>query len=275
MITHFKPATRRSLFLAAAVATVFSFLAFTSAVEKEAPSVAKATKLNVEIPKGDQTERTLNILREEFEKLTLRIESREHELDNYRSKLGIAGPLASEDALAVSEKIGTLERERLRLEQEGSKARQTLATLKKAKTPEKTRVAVSLAYPNDERLNRFLADLGKIEQQFTTAREEYSGDHPEMKRLVALMKNINQVIDTHVEGVLIGLETVVTSQEEQLAKIDSMIAKARAEDSNIRRMARPYFNTKRDIETMRAVRDSLHARLLQTEIEARVAKAGE
>lgn len=272
MITQFKPSTRRNVLLAAAVAAVFSFLAFTRAVEKEAPTTSKQQGvITAEKPKSQPTEKTLQALREEFEKLTSRIESRERELDAYRDKLGITGPLTNEDALPANDNISRLEEARIQSQQTLFEVRGKLTIFQDAKVPKAGLVYIS----SDPVLTSMFSAREDTEQQIAAVSVDSGAEHPDMKRLTARLKKLNEQIQTRVEGLHTGLKMQASTYEKRIPEIEDAIAKARAQDAELRREARPYFNAKRDIETMRAVRDSLHARLLQTEIEARVAKAGE
>lgn len=265
MITHFKPATRRTFVLATVFAAAFSFLAFTRAVEKDPPSAAKP-----ETPKAASSEKTVAALREEFERLTARIAAREEELDAYRDKLGITGPLPNEDAFPAGDSVPRLEDRRMQLQQELFALRAKLKSFERRSTSRKT---ASWLANDDPHLSAMYKDYDEIEKQLTVMSFNNAAEHPEVKMLTALLKRTEEKISTRFEGLQTGIKLQVATLEEQFKHIEEQIVKARVKDSEARRAARPYFNLKRDIETMRKVRDSLHARLLQEEIEARVAKA--
>lgn len=272
MITHFKPITKRRIALAVITAALFSAITFTRAVDKRAEDSPQATTPGRTAKNADlRYQKSLLILREHLGKLEADLEQKERQLDQLRGELGLTGPLVNEDSMPAPEMITVAERELIKASQELRQSDMLLRSLRAVKSRNKLRQILPTAY-RDETLDGLLAKLRASQQEYAQLRIDRSDDHPEVKAALTQIKNAEQEVEDRIDGVLEGLETLVTMRRESCDELRKAAHEARFEDRALREKARPYFKLKREIETMRKAAESAQARLIDEELEAKLPK---
>jgi len=266
MLTTFKPVTKRLIVLGAVLALTLSVATFTRAVDAKPVEKRSAESRKTRITDEERTSIRLNLLRNEMERLTAEVESREDELSKLRERIPNPAILEGRE----SEEIKQLERDRILADGERVKIDRIYESLK-TKPKSELRDAIPTTYP-DDRLNDLLTTLAKTDQQLAVFSKDYSDDHPEVQRLRSVRKTIDAQIEHRTEGILSGLKITVQARTDVAEILARKIMEFKKRDSESLGYARNYIRVKRDLETMQKVRDNLHMRLLQEEIESRIPK---
>src|SRR5687767_10613120 len=134
--------------------------------------------------------------------------------------MGVDGPFQT---VLEPETVRQLERKRIETETEFTQFKTLLEGFKAAKRDD-LRKSIPTAF-RDEHMDRYLADLGKTEQQYTVMSKDFGPEHPEVVRLLSLMGNINEQIESRIDGVLKGLELQVAMHKAILDKIEGQLQK--------------------------------------------------
>jgi len=163
----------------------------------------------------------------------------------------------------------TLRTETLRqLEQQKNQADFELLTfsslLKKLKalTPEERRISMVTAYP-DPQLSSLSETLALNSQRLTGMMQDLTEENPEVKRLLAVYKKTEELVNEKISGMMIGLETKVQYQRERFETIEAKVRNAEADDIRFAAIYRPYFDAKRHLEGLQRVRDGINLRIEQ------------
>jgi phosphoglycolate phosphatase-like HAD superfamily hydrolase len=140
--------------------------------------------------------------------------------------LAFPGKTESQARTGESEVLRELEREKARYEIEYV---QSSALLNHLKTLPRTelRNAIPTAAP-DPALDKLLQNLAEAEQRYASLTHSDLGrDHPDVVRLAALIKKVNQQIEERIDGVMAGLASVAAAKESALKELSEQIAKGK------------------------------------------------
>src|ERR1700741_2061772 len=112
-------------------------------------------------------------------------------------------------------------------------------------------------------MDQFLRDLSASEQQLAVLKKDLSDEHPDVQRVLAAMSTVNNQIEARIDGVLSGLETVVSARKAVLDSLSSAVDTAKRKDATAMETYRPYFAKRRQLETKQKMRDTIYIRILQ------------
>jgi uncharacterized protein involved in exopolysaccharide biosynthesis len=271
MIKQFKPVTHRVLVFALPVlAAGLALITFTAAANKKPAPTTTAEKKS---PANDEDKpaRKIDALQIQFSNETLYVEELEKQIDDLRKglKLYEAGDGTYAKALEP-ETVRRIEQDRIRVEQEYVQFGTLYKTLK-IKTRSELREMLPTAN-RDDALDRLLEKLAQTEQQLVVMEKDYTDDHPEVVRQVALIKQINNQIEQRMNGILEGLKALVDARKAILDQLSAQLAEAKKIDADNMEKFRPYFRAKRDLETHQKFRDALYMRLLEAKAERAIGR---
>jgi polysaccharide biosynthesis transport protein len=126
--------------------------------------------------------------------------------------------------------------------------------------------AVVTASP-DSLLLELLGRLTLAEQYYAEASETYGLDHPEVKRKRRLQDEVKKQVNERLEDILEGLKTKTAAYKARVDSLQIQVDNAKKVDIEAALKRRPYFQAKRDLETLQAIRDRLMMRIIQEKIE--------
>jgi succinoglycan biosynthesis transport protein ExoP len=127
--------------------------------------------------------------------------------------------------------------------------------------------ALATAYP-DPRLSELLLTLSQAELKLNALSPDLGKGHPDYTKAKLSVETCEQHITEAVAGIIQGLETRVASFRAKLKEIETEVEKAKQEQITLSGKYRPYFDAKRDLETLLKVRDGLSMRTIEEGIEA-------
>lgn len=223
--------------------------------------------------KTSASQNGIKALRAQHVEYTDAVANAEKDVDEWRKTLKIsdigegAYPMVLEP-----ETVRSLERDRLRAEQEFVQFNKLLTTLTN-KSRAELRQMIPTAY-RDEALDRLLERLTQTEQSLVVLQKDYAEEHPEVVRQSALLRQLNDQIESRITGILEGLNAVVGARKAIVDEITTKLSEAKQMDAENMEKYRPYFKAKRDLETRQKLRDTIFIRILQETVDANIPKGG-
>jgi capsular exopolysaccharide synthesis family protein len=145
-----------------------------------------------------------------------------------------------------------------------------LTELKK-KSRAELRKTIPTAFP-DAHLDRYLDDLATTEQRYAGLITDYSDKHPDIQRLMQVMKTLNEQIESRIDGVLSGLEVRVAQSKAYAEDLKRQFEAAKTEDASKREQYAPYFKAKRDLENKQRILDTIFMRILAEKVDQKIPK---
>ena len=273
MIAQFKPVGRIALLLSVAIIVALCCFTFTRAAEKKAP----APNMNDPKSQAESSEASsLNEMKKRLEDLDQRTREAEERVDAYRGQLGIPALAASGkvEGSIDPETIQRLEATSIEVESNYKGVSELLKQLKeiKAQGGEKLREVI-LTANYDPQLGKLLEDLWTTETTLAKLKDNVGPANPEFKSVLAMRDDLDKKVSVRIEGILAGLETKATATKAQWDYMAKAVQEAKAKDAEGVARYRPYFQAKRDLESLQKVRDALFVRILEREYGVKVLKS--
>jgi succinoglycan biosynthesis transport protein ExoP len=223
--------------------------------------------------KAGASQRGIEALQKQHTELTEVVTAKEKTVDELRKVLKIsdvgdgAYPMVLEP-----ETVRRIEQDRIRAEQELVQFDELYRNLTN-KTRAELRHTLPTAY-RDPALDTLLENLAKSEQSLAVMQKDYADEHPEVVRVAAMIKTLNEQIEKRIDGVLSGLHALVNARKAIVDKLNAQLDEAKRLDAENMEKYRPYFKAKRDLETQQKLRDSVFIRILQENVDASIPKGG-
>jgi beta-lactamase regulating signal transducer with metallopeptidase domain len=265
MIARYKPMPR-----AAAAALVVSLaalaaLTFTRAAE-QAPAPKPAQPPGTEPVSEKHARAKVAYLEQELAKIDMLLRKKQDQLSAIKQELRIADFEAAGASLLEPETLRRLET--LQIEA-GVRVMQMERMYKEFKgmPGAELRHAIMVAYP-DAQLAALLENQNAAERKLAELRTEFTSTHPEVQRASNVLHTVNRQTDDRLEGFLRGLKAKLDSEAAGLGAMQKSIGEARDRDIQRARERRRYFEAKRDLETLTALRDRLQMQLIAEKINA-------
>src|SRR6185369_8843910 len=227
-----------------------------SDVKQEAADIANKI---AEVYRAKRTEKRMELsengiaaLQEEYNVQKKEVEKRQKAVDDQRIKLGISDiGDAYYQSTIEQETVRNIEKDRLAAQARHAHIKEMADELHR-KSRKELRKAIPTAAP-DTAMDRYLGDLAKVEQQYAANINDLGPEHPEIVKLVGMMKTINQQIEDRIEGVLAGIDLQVAQTAAVLKQLEDQFAAAKKDDTEKREKYAPYFIAKRDLENQQRI----------------------
>ena len=133
--------------------------------------------------------------------------------------------------------------------------------------------AVATASP-DVQLTELMQQQAMSEQKLADLIESVAPEHPDVKRVTRVLAQINQQIDNRLDGIMKGLEARRDAEKAHLDELTSEEEKFQKYDIEKAIERRPYWQAKRDLESLQTVRERLNLKIIQEEVDAAIPKTG-
>lgn len=266
MIAQFKPAPRLASIAAVVGMALLACFTFTSKAQKAKAAPAVAPPTPAAKIEGEQSRKAL---RQAYDQLTRDVEESAEILEKLRREFAIPSYIASGDGNQAGPDAETIRRlQTLRAEAVGQfremeSLHKSLATLPR---PE-LRNAIVTATP-DALLGTLIERQADAVQKLAALNETHSLEHPEVRSLRRTLETINKQVDERLDGILAGLKVRGEQLRGRVESFDQELDKLKQRDMEAPTRYREYFKRKRELENIQAVRDRLHMRLIEEEIQA-------
>ena len=221
------------------------------------------------------TERGVKTLEEEWEKQDALVRSKQTEVDEMKNRLGISDWEAQQGFGGSTVEPETLRKfEGLRIEAQAEYERfNTLYSHLTNLSRPLLKKAVMVASP-DPQLGVLLERLADTEQKLASLSEIYSPEHPEIASLRKMFDKITTQVNDRLDGILEGLKAKTLSSKAGLDRLQAEVDSAKSKDIKAAIDRRPYFQAKRDLESLQLVRERLTLRIIQEKVDAAIPRAG-
>lgn len=220
------------------------------------------------------TERGIKTLQEEWEKQDALVRAKQAEVDKMKNELGISDIEAAQGygPTVEPETLRKLEGLRIEAQAEHAAHKSLYSDLKEMTRPE-LKKAVVVASP-DQQLQTLMDRLADTEQKLASLSQVYSEEHPEIASLRKMLATINIQINDRLDGILAGLKAKTAQAKARLDELTTEVEKAKRIDIKTAIDRRPYFQAKRDLESLQLVRERLTLRIIQEKVDAAIPRIG-
>src|SRR6185369_2390934 len=103
--------------------------------------------------------------------------------------------------------------------------------------------------------------------------ESYGPENPEVKRIKSVWETNNIQIDNRCSGILIGMRAKRDAEKARLDNLLSEVGANKTDDIEKAIERRPYFQAKRDLESLQYIREKLTMRVIQEKIDSAIPKS--
>ena len=270
MIAKYKPMSH-----IAAAALVLSLaglgaLTFTRAAE-QAPAAKLVPQPEKEAASDNQVkagQAGVAYMEQELAKLNTVLKRKQDELNGIKQHLQMTEIEAAGATMLEPETLRKMEASRI---EAGAQYQQVETVYKSFKQIPRHQLkqAILVDYP-DAQLARLLDNESSAEQKLADLLVTYSLEHPEVQRVSRILQTVTNQVQTRLDGFLAGLKAKLDSRRAEADALQRSIAEAK--ESNIKRAVetRPYFEAKRDLESLTNLRDRLQVQLIAEKINARI-----
>lgn len=242
-----------------------------AAIANEIARVYQETRTNfrMEISRSG-----IKALEDEYQEQSKQVRTAQKDVDDKRAELKISDVGDSfYQTTTEPETVRNIERDRITAVEQYMHFNGMLEQLRllERKDRKELRKALPTALP-DGHLDRYLEDLAKVEQQYASDQNDYSDEHPQVKRLMEVMTTINRQIEDRIDGILNGLETKVATAKNLADGLKDEFNKAKEDDTSKRQTYAPYFQAKRNLENQQRILDTIFMRLLAEKVDSKIPK---
>lgn len=123
-----------------------------------------------------------------------------------------------------------------------------------------------LAIYFDPALATLLSDLSSAEQMLAERAKQITEEHPDHKKLLALVKTINDQLDERVSTLMKGIHSQLQVQRTTVLRLNETIQELRRRDATVAAKYQPYFKLKRDLDTESQVLQVMRFKLMQEQL---------
>jgi len=219
----------------------------------------------------------IKALEERFADQEAKVRKAQEEVEKLRKDLNISDAMASGDGPSPLMSADTLRKlEGLRIESKTAYARQVtlldrLKQLGKELGPDGLAQAITSATP-DELLSSLLEQLSVAEQRLVVMEKDYGAENPEVQKAKAMVVDLHDKIRRRVDGIMLGMDTVVLSMSNSLMNLEQEVNKATTNDVAQANRTRPYFEAKRRLEELKRFRTILDMKIASEKIDVDLPK---
>ena len=259
---------------------------YSSAKEQPAREAASIANKIAEVYRDTrlelQTNRTalgIKALKEELLKQDEAVKRAQARVDELKQEYGISDYSAegATSALLEPETTRRLEAERVPLQAGYAGISQLYTNLialrdKGDSSDSNLRRAMLDANPNPE-LGKLLQDLWAIENTLVGMRVNVGAEHPDFRALAARQIDLDEKVESKIQGMLEGLELRVNAYRAQLEYMDKAVQDAKAREGEMTALYRDYFLAKRDLENQQKIRDAILLRQLQETVDLQIPRS--
>ncbi|HEX4646135.1 MAG TPA: M56 family metallopeptidase, partial [Verrucomicrobiae bacterium] len=277
MIARFKPANRLVSMASLALLVALGAITFTRAADKKDDAPPKVDNPKTEAPANPPDESTrrlenadhrMSVLQKELAKLTDEVERRQQIVNQLRRELAIPNEIAEGRAVSKmdSEMLRHYEMSLMESEAQYVKDRKMLQSLKQLPLAD-LRNVIPTAAP-DPLLNVLLEKFIETKAKLVSLKKEFGGLNPQVQSTEAALEDLNKQIDERVRGILTGMEMRIASLDANIESLKNGMESAKKEDIQSIEAYQPFFQAKRDLETLQKSRDALLMRLNEARVES-------
>jgi polysaccharide biosynthesis transport protein len=215
----------------------------------------------------------IKALEERLAEHEAKVHAAQTNVDRLREEYKIADAMIMADAptmLMSAEQLRKLEGMRIELEAQGMREETLLDSLK-GMPREKLIYSLPTASP-DSTLTSLVEQKNLAEQALIVKQKDYGVEHPQVVKLRSQVDDLKTKLDSQVDGILLGLDSRVAAGRQQLNKLKNEVENAKTNDLAIARQTQPYWEAKRELESLQRFSSVLASKIAAENIEASLPK---
>jgi polysaccharide biosynthesis transport protein len=241
-------------------------------------AIAEEYKRNRLSIREENASRGLTTYTNEYAKQYQLVHEKQKEVDKLKEELGVSdADVNAGYALPEfgGESLRELERERILATSTHNEANTLYLNLFNLNLTNrlKYQIAVLTASP-DQMLLELQGRLTLAEEEYAEASEGYGSEHPEVKRKQRILAEVRRQVDERLDGILEGLRNKVLAAKAKADSLQSDVDKAKKIDIETAIKRRPYFQAKRELETMMVALETLAKRIIQERVNNNITVSG-
>lgn len=219
------------------------------------------------------TQGGIKVLQERYDEQDKKVQAAQKELDDLRKELEISDVDAAGLQTSPLLEAETLRRlEYLRIESEAQFVQENMLLQKLQETPREDLKKVLPTAIQDPQLSEYLQQLNFAEQSRIQLKKDLSTEHPQMVAINNQIQDLERKIAERVEGIMQGVEVRVSSIKGKLDSLRTNVAGAKQMDIEKAKKSRPYFEKKRELESLLAFKRILEVKLASENIDLAIPK---
>ena len=221
----------------------------------------------------ENAETGMQVLEDQYLQESNQIQMAQQNIEKLRSDLGITVDQANSIGYTPSLTTEQLQRYHDQLIEGQHDYTERSALLEHLKTLGKNQLRDVLpGIVNDPDLAAELTRLHEAEQGIAQMKVDYAADNIKVTRVQTLIDELNREIDARVSGILSGLESQVSSKKAALDSLSQSIEETKKKDQEESAKNQPYYDAKRDLETLRDQHNLLFAKIKMDKLDAEMPK---
>ncbi|HZO83790.1 MAG TPA: polysaccharide biosynthesis tyrosine autokinase [Verrucomicrobiae bacterium] len=219
----------------------------------------------------------IDMLKRQWEDHNREVTNMQVRVDVLKAELGISdfeamGGISSSGTTPEPEILRKLEGQRIEAQAEFKRIETLYNYLSKLERAD-LKKAVATASP-DQQLTELMSQQALAEQKLADLIENVAPEHPDMKRIARVLAQINKQVDDRLDGIMKGLEARKNSEKAHLDALTEAADEFRKTDIERAIKRRPYWQAKRDLESLQMVRERLNLKIIQEEVDSTIPKTG-
>jgi succinoglycan biosynthesis transport protein ExoP len=243
-------------------------------IANEIAKVYKDYRLN---ERRQMTKGGIETLRRQWEEQNRAVTNMQAQVDRLKEELRISdfeamGGMSSSGTTPEPEIVRKLEGQRIE-KQAQYRGYETLYNYLSKLSQAQLKKAVVTASP-DQQLTELMQQQAMAEQKLADLIESVAPEHPDVKRITRVLAQINKQVDDRLEGIMRGLEARRDAEKAELDELTKEVHDYREFDIKKSIERRPYWQAKRDLESLQIVRERLNLKIIQEEVDAAIPKTG-
>ncbi|HEY6167105.1 MAG TPA: Wzz/FepE/Etk N-terminal domain-containing protein [Verrucomicrobiae bacterium] len=195
------------------------------------------------------------------------------ELEAFRKELRISEADAQASAPIPTLTAEAMSRTQTQLLDESKRATELQHSLERLKVlnAEELKQVLPRTHP-DQLLVELLSQKNLAEQKLVLLRKDFSPEHPECSRVQAQLDDLNKKVDQNVNGILAAMAMQLEGTEANVTKTQKAMEDQRQSDLDRAVRTRPYFDKKRELESLLSFKRVLEMKIASEQIDIALPK---
>lgn len=212
-------------------------------------------------------------LQDQFEEYEKRVEKMQQDVAMMRSTNSIS------DAVADNAQVMALEPETVRRLESArvdslANYSQIKGQLDNLQSLERSSLRKALPTASaDAQLSELLSKYASAEQELASLKKDYTEEHPTVARVKSILSQVDTQIEAKMDGIMLGLKSRLDGLKNELEARTMELEKAKTKDRESAQTYGPYILAKRELESLKKVRDTMQLRIIQETVDAKLTKS--
>ena len=241
-----------------------------AALANEIAKVYKDSRIN---RWKENTERGIAKLEDEYQRVDGEYRKLQKEVDELKDKLAISDSesVGGMSITTENEQLRRLQQLRIETSAEFTRLDALYRTLTNLSRAELRNTALKLV--PDPNLSSVLEQYNIQKQKEADLIVQLSDSHPDVERVRKIIEQIEKQMENGLDGILISTKSRWQGEKDRLENLTKEVKTFEQYDIQKALERRPYFQKKRDLESVQFVRERLSVKIFQEKVDAALPKS--